>query len=65
MWSGRIGSVGEQTHGQSNTTGYGKELETVRSVDGTEIVFERTGSGDPLVVVVVTAKEEVIYDDRL
>lgn len=29
----------------------GKELATVQSVDGTEIAFERTGSGDPLVLV--------------
>lgn len=36
---------------ESTSTGTGNEVETVTSEDGTEIAFERTGGGPPLVLV--------------
>ena len=40
----------------------GKEIETVTSADGTEIAFERTGSGPPLVLVYGTGDVHEFWD---
>jgi pimeloyl-ACP methyl ester carboxylesterase len=40
----------------------GKEMETVASADGTEIAFERTGSGPPLVLVHGAGGDHTVWE---